>query len=396
MQNNNTNTAQLYDIIGDIHGQADKLEQLLGILEYKKVEDVYQHPSRKAVFLGDFIDRGPNNLRVIGIVRPMIEQGYALAVMGNHEFNAICYHTPHPTKANDWLRPHTDSNDRQHQAFLDDYEEHVQEKSSVIAWFKTLPLFLELEGLRVIHACWSQRAIDRLKPQLGEGNTLTEKLIVEASEKGTETYQDIETLLKGPEFLLPNGASFKDKDGHVRHEIRVAWWGGKPKTYADMALSVEHVPSNLRDQSVVASAIDFYPKDAPPVFVGHYWRHGSPQAFCSNVACVDYSAGSNGPLTAYRWYGPDLYGRNYISAEYGPFTQEYLDAAAKHIHYIDEILSSKKVGCYYCLSVMPVDELTNPNGPEWCPRCNMDSLIGDKSGLPLTSVFLRRMHERSF
>ena len=46
------------DIIGDIHGHADKLVRLLLQLGYKNIDGVYQHSDRKAVFVGDFIDRG--------------------------------------------------------------------------------------------------------------------------------------------------------------------------------------------------------------------------------------------------------------------------------------------------------------------------------------------------
>ena len=50
----------MFDIIGDIHGHADKLEELLNNLGYSKLHGVYQHPdNRKVVFLGDYIDRGP-------------------------------------------------------------------------------------------------------------------------------------------------------------------------------------------------------------------------------------------------------------------------------------------------------------------------------------------------
>ena len=85
-----------YHIIGDIHGHADKLEELLVHLSYENSSGVYQHPNAKVVFLGDFIDRGRKHQRVIEIVRDMVDQGHALAVMGNHEFNAIYYHTLHP------------------------------------------------------------------------------------------------------------------------------------------------------------------------------------------------------------------------------------------------------------------------------------------------------------
>ena len=47
------------DLIGDIHGHATKLEALLGKLGYSKKNGNYSHPERTVVFVGDYIDRGP-------------------------------------------------------------------------------------------------------------------------------------------------------------------------------------------------------------------------------------------------------------------------------------------------------------------------------------------------
>ena len=49
----------MIDLIGDIHGHADKLEKLLLKLGYKKSKGAYVHPNRKVLFVGDYIDRGP-------------------------------------------------------------------------------------------------------------------------------------------------------------------------------------------------------------------------------------------------------------------------------------------------------------------------------------------------
>jgi hypothetical protein len=85
---------QKYDIIGDIHGYATQLHWLLRKLEYSEESGAYRHPDRKVIFLGDFIDRGPEIRETLRVVRAMVDSGSALAVMGNHEFNALAYHTP--------------------------------------------------------------------------------------------------------------------------------------------------------------------------------------------------------------------------------------------------------------------------------------------------------------
>ena len=69
-----------YDIIGDIHGQADKLEALLRTLGYRDTAGAWRHAERQAIFVGDFIDRGPAQVRSVHIVRRMVDAGAALAV----------------------------------------------------------------------------------------------------------------------------------------------------------------------------------------------------------------------------------------------------------------------------------------------------------------------------
>ena len=63
----------MYDIIPDIHGQAGKLKSALTSLGYEQKNGAWRHtdPKRTCVFLGDFIDRGPDNEAVIDIVRCM-------------------------------------------------------------------------------------------------------------------------------------------------------------------------------------------------------------------------------------------------------------------------------------------------------------------------------------
>ena len=79
-----------FDIIGDIHGCYDELVALLRKLGYE-LDDTSspprcQHPAgRKAVFLGDLIDRGPKIVEVLQLVMAMVGQGSALCVPGNHE-----------------------------------------------------------------------------------------------------------------------------------------------------------------------------------------------------------------------------------------------------------------------------------------------------------------------
>ncbi|MEO7360976.1 MAG: metallophosphoesterase, partial [Gemmatimonadaceae bacterium] len=107
-----------YDIIGDIHGHAEALTALLRKLGYRERSGCWRHPDRTAIFVGDFIDRGPGQLDTVTIVRSMVETGSALAVMGNHEFNAIAWNTPDPQCPGEYLRRHNANRQQEHAAFL--------------------------------------------------------------------------------------------------------------------------------------------------------------------------------------------------------------------------------------------------------------------------------------
>ena len=155
LQESGSDPNQPYDIIGDIHGQADKLEALLRKLGYREAAGVWHHPERQVIFVGDFIDRGPAQLRSVNIARRMVDAGTALAVMGNHELNAIAWHTPNARQPGEYLRPHRsvkwgNKNRQQHERFLAEVEQQPKLHAELIDWFLTLPLWLELTRLRVV------------------------------------------------------------------------------------------------------------------------------------------------------------------------------------------------------------------------------------------------------
>lgn len=291
----------MYDLIGDIHGQALELEALLEKLGYRRSGDCFQHENRTVIFLGDFIDRGPHQKRALKLARSMIEAGSAKAVMGNHEYNAIAFFTPGPNGGN--LRNRDNKNIGQHRAFLNAYAGDAEEWRETIEWFKTLPLWLDLDGLRVVHACWDKAYIKRIAEEYGSEARLTDELLHHSSVHGAWQYKAIETLLKGKEIELPDGASFFDKDGNRRHEIRVRWWG-RGATYKDVYMGPESALTHIPDDPILGDHLVEYGHEEKPVFLGHYWMEGKPTPLADNIACLDYSVAKlGGKLVAYRWDG---------------------------------------------------------------------------------------------
>ena len=299
-----------YDIIGDIHGQQEKLVGLLQHLGYENVggdgDLAVSHPEgRRVLFLGDFIDRGPAIREVLHLVRGMVDSGIALAVMGNHEFNAVAYHTPDGKGGH--LRSHTvkgGKNTKQHQGTLDAFVGLEDEWEGWIAWFKSLPMWLDLGDFRAVHACWDEASM----AVIGDRDLGDPDFLIAAGTKATPEFEAVEILLKGPEMRLPEGVSFEDKDGTVRTRARVRWWGhGEASlvTVADLAMP----PGSIECDAVVGgdfiSDIPNYPSTAPPVFVGHYWMPSetAKKPLAANVVCLDFSAAREGPMVAYRWDG---------------------------------------------------------------------------------------------
>ena len=225
----------MYDLIGDIHGHADELHELLIKLGYDQQEGSWSHGSRKVVFLGDYIDRGPKQKETVSIVRGMVEAGHALAIMGNHEFNAIGYSTPAPNNS-EYLRPHSEKNRKQHWKFLEEFPFDSPEHKDVIAWFKTLPLYLEMPEFRAIHACYDFRQLGVIKDNLGPDYLLNDENLITAFTVGSTLYKAIEVCLKGIEIDLPSGISYFDKEGIERHNVRCNWWDPKLKTFKEVAL----------------------------------------------------------------------------------------------------------------------------------------------------------------
>jgi len=233
----------MYDFIGDVHGHAEELEALLLKLGYVERSGAYRHFERTAIFLGDLVDRGPFQKRVIEIVRSMAEAGSAQIVMGNHEFNAIAFFTE--DHLGQYLRPRNENNIHQHAAFLDEFEADYRSWADVIEWFKELPLWLDFQEFRVVHACWDHALISRIEREYG-GNRLSEDLLEKSSDKGTWQFDAIETILKGEEISLPVGHYFHDHNKTRRTQIRTKWWQDA-QTYREAYIGPPSAIPNIPD-----------------------------------------------------------------------------------------------------------------------------------------------------
>ena len=293
----------MIDFIGDIHGHADKLKALLAKLGYVFKNNSYTHPERKVLFAGDYIDRGPQIRETLEIVKAMVDSGNAIALMGNHEYNALCFYVTE-TKGG-YLRNHSIKNIIQHYQTLLQFHNRQSEYEAYLEWFKTLPLFYETSNFRAVHACWDDGNIAYLQTAL-HNNCFTDELIYQSVKKGSALNHAIDNTLKGKEILLPEGQYFTDSDGNKRTEIRIKWWEDPTKiSYKNISVEAhEDLSAELINIDLLSNA-SFYAVDSKPVFFGHYWLKGNPVLYRNNICCLDYSVAKNGNLVAYRFDGEE-------------------------------------------------------------------------------------------
>lgn len=129
---------QKYDIVGDVHGCDDELDELLQLLGYR--DDL--HPDgRKLIFVGDLGDRGPKIDQVFQRVLRMHSLDSALAVIGNHDDKLLRWLKGNPVKIAHGLRNTIDAIERQGEEF----------KQQVLELLVSLPYKFEDGPLLVIH-----------------------------------------------------------------------------------------------------------------------------------------------------------------------------------------------------------------------------------------------------
>lgn len=288
----------MFDIIGDIHGHADALEILLQKLNYVRMNGVYTHPeNRKVLFVGDFIDRGPKIRETLHIVKDMYDAGNAIAIMGNHEFNAICFHTLCKNLGG-YYRNHSIKEIEQHLETIRQFKYFPSEWKMFLNWFKQLPLFFENEDFGAVHACWVPSHIQWIKENY---NGITEDFLELATSKANTggAYKVIEDTLKGTESALPSGRTFVDKDGTLRKESRIRWWNDirEREKYGQFLFDC---PKDLEYESIPDDADFYFYNEPKKVFFGHYWLKGIPTENNANAICLDYSVAKGGILVACR------------------------------------------------------------------------------------------------
>ncbi len=278
------------DIIGDVHGEAEKLRRLLERLEYREKNGIYHHPRRLAVFLGDFINRGPEIRKTIHIIRAMEMAGEAKVIIGNHEYNAIAYARGLAVRTSPSKHAKIEA---QLAKTLAEFHSRMGEWNACIDWLMRLPICLETHGIRCVHACWNSEAV-RTVTNSPQGNHITFSDLTETASART---QALKALMNGIKITAPASITLR----RTPLSFRIKWWTAGDLTWKHIgypeepSLPNKPLPEDLRSHFLA------YPPSAPPTFFGHYGFSKPAVPLLTNLACLDFGVSKGGRLGAYRW-----------------------------------------------------------------------------------------------
>ncbi|WP_075187406.1 metallophosphoesterase [Teredinibacter haidensis] len=303
---------QGFDIIGDVHGCGSTLERLLQELGYIDTAStghwpVYAHATRKAIFLGDIVDRGPRIRESLHIVKAMVDAGAAQCLLGNHEYNALAYTTPAPEgSGKTYVREHNKRHNWLIAETLNQFAGYPEEWRMFLDWFHTLPVFIEFDTFRAVHACWDGEFIAEFRCKYPENNVISRLFVEESAIKGSFPQRFLDRLTRGTDLTLPEGRHITGRDGLERKAFRTKFWADSPETFQDVAFQPDPLPADIGSLPLNTEqkrSLLSYSETEKPVFVGHYWLQGEPEPVKKNLACLDYSAVKYGRLACYRYDG---------------------------------------------------------------------------------------------
>lgn len=287
-----------WDVIGDVHGRLGALRSLLQKMGYAEQGGVWQHPARKAVFIGDLVDRGDEIPGVLALVKAMADAGEAEVLLGNHEFNLLCWYESDGQGS--FLRPHKPNALKQAAKSVEYLDGAPDDRSLYFDWFRRLPITLELAGARFVHAYWGAAEVAALDGR----RSLNDCGWGDPSFRKQPLGKAVERLIKGPEVRLPEALFIVDRQGQVRKDARIKWWlEVQGRSMRESLLPDTPHFENRPFPEDELGAYERLPPDEPMVFFGHYGFKEFPGVLAPNAVCVDYQGADKAGIGAYRWNG---------------------------------------------------------------------------------------------
>ena len=269
------------DLIGDVHGGFAALQVLLRKLGYNSDGE---HPSgRRLVFLGDLIDRCEDSPAVFELVSNLCAHELAQCVLGNHELNILI---KEERQGAEWFWGGTRIL-KNHGGCLPYAPSTANQQQSFIKFVSALPVALERDDLRVVHACWHNESINALRgkshgglvhdqinqqllPLKKNAQTIVERCLIDQNDIPIKVVTSgLEKMAKSTFFA----------GGRPRKTERIPWW----ETYRDHQAVVFghywHSKSPLQRLSKIPSPFPLHHRANTPLGPRH------------NAWCIDFSNG---------------------------------------------------------------------------------------------------------
>jgi len=217
------------DLIGDIHGEFGALERLLALLGYGA--DGTHPENRHLVFLGDLVDRGPDSVAVVRLVRQLVEQGAASCVLGNHELNLLLEKR---REGNQWFWGERQK--LRDGALLPQALATEQDQVQIREFLQGLPLMLQRRDLVAVHACWTPSLSAKLSLVPGrvdevfrEWESRIDAQLLKEHMELRSLYADLQRQNHNPITVATSGLERPTKTpfhagGRLRNVERVPWW----------------------------------------------------------------------------------------------------------------------------------------------------------------------------
>lgn len=292
------------DIVGDIHGEYDVLCDLLKHLGY---DHDGNHPAqRRLVFVGDLCDRGPDSPAVIAWVQHLISRGNAFAVLGNHEINLL---KKEAKEGAGWFFESRHHHDQEKFAPFRRIEE--TQKDQLIDFLMSLPLALERNDLRIVHAAWDQVAIEQIRTiqcsdllqqyEQSENDThgQVKALAAAVAQEKTDWPHSLHDKAHQPPRLSAHAKvdAIKQNNNPIR----------KLTSGIERATSTPFYASGKWRFAERVTWWDEY-EQSIPVIVGHYWRQFRSTSTPQQTGQLRQAVGKAGPdlfdqLAHNAWHG---------------------------------------------------------------------------------------------
>lgn len=283
------------DIVGDVHGEYAALMSLLQRLGY---DTRGRHPAgRQLVFVGDLCDRGPDSPAVISLVRRVVETGLGQAVIGNHELNLL---RGERRDGNDWFWGEGSEHDRKFGACA---TVNRQQRAEFAGFLATLPLVLEREDLRVVHAAWHVPAVEYLRTAplhttLAAQFDHWERVSDAAISDPALRRQVANELEHYGAFLHDSAFEMPMLQGCARSDA--LWQMGNPLRALTSGIEcVAQQPFFSGGKWRFVDRVRWWEEytDAVPVIFGHYWRR-------TQGSTIKAGPDQFGPIDDTAWHGP--------------------------------------------------------------------------------------------